>query len=359
MSDSAANIKILIATLQTDFVQNFDYYEKLHGLKPKIKLQDSNPIAELKKLSQILKAHSTKIGIVSHPDKFHNNLDAAFKELQLFANAVFFLISLLPLFYQGQFTQYFTSLLDANILGLLNGISGLCDDLSQLLATPFDKLASDASGDSTEDSNSTPARLISIGKIWAACDSMLELATMGNLGLLNQKIQVSAKLVGDTLSEVEEWLLEPRVESDDPFGLDSDSDNDESGSTSETEPQEAPKEMIQFVQDWQSKLKMIRLLLQSFSKSIASNDYKNKEPTASQLDKLNELHKRIVAEIDELVSSTFMAGQDFDAEDEEIQDLKLQLNTAVREMAIIIKALNKDDEKKGKWIQVWYNKYFS
>ncbi|SCU87488.1 LAFA_0E07030g1_1 [Lachancea sp. 'fantastica'] len=354
MSQAASDIKKLIATLQADFVETFTSRETLQKLKPKIKLQDSEPIIELKKLSQILKAHATKIGIILNPEKFFDNLNAVFKELQSLANSIFFLISLLPLFYQGQYPEYFTSLLEANVLSLLNGVGGLCKELNQLLSTSFNP-------DSGSD-DSANARLVPIGKIWAACDQMLELSEMGELGLLNQKIKVSTKLVNDTLTELEEWLVEPSIETDDPFGLGSDSGEDEGEDdeeVEETEAHEAPQEMIQFIQEWQTKLKMIRLLLQSFSKSIASNDYKNKEPTSLQLDRLNSLHGRIVAEVDELISSTFIGGQDFDPQDEEIIGLTSQVNSAVREMVKIIKDLNKGDEKKGKWIQVWDNKYFS
>ncbi|CEP63328.1 uncharacterized protein LALA0_S07e07624g [Lachancea lanzarotensis] len=353
MSQAESNIKALISTLQTDFVKNFTSSEKLHRLKPKIKLQDSDPITELKKLSQILKAHATKIGIILHPDKFYNNLDAVFKEIQSLANSIFFLISLIPLFYQEEYPEYFTSLLDANVLSLLNGVGGLCEELNQLLSAPSDQQNASASDDSAS------ARLVPIGKIWAVCDQTLELSDMGELGLLNKKIKVSSKLVSDTLTELEEWLAEPRIETDDPFGLESDSEEEEQGEEEDTETQEVPPKMIQFVQEWQTKLKMIRLLLQSFSKSIASNDYKNKKPTSLQLDRLNALHGRIVAEVDELISSTFMGGQDFDSQDEEITQLAGQVDLAVREMVKIIKDVNKNDEKKGKWIQVWDNKYFS
>lgn len=104
---------------------------------------------------------------------------------------------------------------------------------------------------------------------------------------------------------------------------------------------------------------MIRLLLSSFSKSIASNEYKTKEPLAAQLSKLNELHQLVVEKVDELVSTVFMASHDFKADDEEILELTTVLNSSIQKIVQIIKTLNKGDDKKGKWIEVWDAKYFS
>ncbi|SCU90523.1 LADA_0F04720g1_1 [Lachancea dasiensis] len=366
MSEAIATIKTLVSSLRSDFVDAFDSREKLHLLKPKTKLKDSTPAAELIKLSQIIKAQTTKIGIISHPAKFHANLDAAGKELKEFSNTIFFLVSLVPLFYQGKFPKYFIDLLDSNILGLLNGVSGFCDDLDQLVSSHNAMNSSDITpGPSTqdEDDSSGSTRLLSVGKIWASCDLLNDIGTNGNLGLLNKRIQISAKLVTDTLNELEEWLVEPHVETDDPFGIGSGSEDEENELEDEDNDaglgESVPPGLIGYVQKWQNKLKMIRLLLSSFSKSIASNDYKGKEPSAQQLDKLNDLHALIVEETDELISTTFMAGQDFDADDDEIIELASNLNTTVRQMVQIIKNLNKSDEKKGKWIQVWDTKYFS
>ncbi|SCU85730.1 LANO_0C05138g1_1 [Lachancea nothofagi CBS 11611] len=358
MSDATADVKTLVSTLRNDFVNTFTSKDELHALQPKTKLKDSNPTTELQKLSQIIKAHTTKIGIISQPQKFNANITAALRELQHFSNSVFFLFSLLPLFYQGKFTNYFNELLDSCILGLLNGINGFCDEIDQLLdAAPTDDSSVNAAAESEDPHSNT--RLISVGKIWSSCDSLDELATTGNLGILNKKILVSAKLVGDTLAELEEWLVDPHVESDDPFGIGSESDNESDNESGSETGEKASPEMIKFVEEWQTKLKMIRLLLLSFSKSIASNDYKNKEPMVEQLDKLNNLHAIIVEKVDELISTVFMLGLDFDSQDEEIVDLSSQLNTSVRQMVQIIKTLTKGDDKKGKWIEVWDVKYFT
>lgn len=250
---TASDVASLVRTLRTDFVTSFSSKAQLRTLKPTTSLKDSDPSTELQKLSQIIRAHATKIGIIYHPDKFHGSISAACKELQLFTNAVFFLFSLLPLFYTGNYADYFTDALDANILGLLNGVQGLCDEIDALLADEDTTATTTAeSKDSEQD-----LRLISVGKVWASCDSLKELATLGNLGLLNKKISVSTKLISDTLSELEDWLLEPELESEDPFGL----DEYDSGAEDESEPESASEdskktlaEVVEFIKIWQQKL---------------------------------------------------------------------------------------------------------
>ncbi|CUS22590.1 LAQU0S06e01486g1_1 [Lachancea quebecensis] len=347
------DIRALVATIRADFVDSFASREQLRALKPTTNLKDSDALTELDKLSRIIKAHATKVGIIYHPEKFHKNVTPAFKELQLFSNSIFFLLSLLPLFHTDKFADYFVDELDYSVLGLLSGVKGLCDEVDSLL----DGKAASASGRDAPEAAEHDLRLVSVGKIWASCDSLQELAKSGNLGLLNKRVGASVRLITDSLSELDEWLQDPELESQDPFGLESEPESDAERDTSGDK--EVLAEMVKFLETWQQKLKMIRLLLSSFSKSVSSDEYKSKEPLALQLAKLNTLHAVVVEKVDELISTVFMAGQEFDPEDEEILELISLLNDSLRKMVQIIKTLNRGDEKKGKWIEVWDAKYFA
>ncbi|SCW00607.1 LAFE_0C07932g1_1 [Lachancea fermentati] len=342
------HVKSLISTVRTDFLNPFSTREQLHLLQPNVNLVDSDPLSELQKLSQIIKAHSTKVGIVFNPSKFNDNVDAACNELQQFSNSVFFLVSLLPLFYKGKYPDYLIDELDSYVLGLFNGISGMCDEIEKL--TQGEEL--EAVSNLAESPDADGVRLISVGKMWASCDSLSGLAKQGSFGLLDSKIRTSIKLLNDTLLEVEDWLLDPQLESDDPFGLDEVSEG-ESG-----DERAASDDMIEFVKQWQTNLKMIKLLLSSFSKSITSHEYKNTEKYASQLSKLNRMHKLVAEKVDELISTIFMLGADFDKEDEELCDITQALNSSLKSILQIIRTLNGTDPKRGKWVDVWEGKYF-
>lgn len=362
----------LVSNIRTQFLEAYPSADSLHKIKSSTKLEGSEPLVELGKLASIIKAHSTKVGIIYNPDtlfKSKQNISTAFKELQAFTNSVFYLLSLLPLFYSSKhYAEYLLDELDACLLGLLGGIGNLCDEIERLMHV------NDVQADADDSKNAKPldtdkrpdhddVRLISIGKIWASCDTFTKISSSGNLGLLNNKIQISSKLINDTLTEVEEWLEDPQLEDSDPFGLDNSFSGDESGQDEFNSGDEGEKQvleqMVKFIKLWQNNLKMIKLLLSSFSKSISSNDYKSKEKDGESLTKLNQLHGATVAKIDDLISTAFMLSQDFGPEDKELKEIVEDLNDSIKKIVKIIKLLNRNEEKKGKWVEVWENKFFS
>ncbi|SCV00614.1 LAMI_0G06216g1_1 [Lachancea mirantina] len=346
---SKEDFRKLLASVRSDFIDSYGTREKLHTLKAPPSLAKADPSDELEKLAKMIKAHATKVGIVCNPGKFDTNVSVALKEFQLFSNAIFYLLSLTSLFYQGKHADYLVDDLDASILGLLNGVQDLCTDVTSLL---------DGKGLGSTTPTEADTRLTGVGKIWSTCDNLEQIAIKGNFGLLNGRISVSLKLINDSLSEVDEWLMEPELCEEDPFGLCDESD-DELAAEKVEEQTEVPQGMIDFVQIWQKRLKLIKLLLSSFSKSISSNDYKNKQSDASKLSKLNVLHKSVVEQIDELISTVFMSGSSFDAEDEEIKEITDNLVTSLKRIVNIIKVLNKNDEKRGKWVEVWETNFFA
>lgn len=101
---------------------------------------------------------------------------------------------------------------------------------------------------------------------------------------------------------------------------------------------------------------MVKLLLSSFAKSLATNVYNSKSTKASMLDKLHTLQLLIVEQLDEFLSDVFMSDASFEPAD--FKDNITALNDSLGQMVKIIKNLNTSDPKKLKWITVWENKYF-
>lgn len=339
-----------IDTIRSQFCESYQQASDLRGITSETQLQSSDELTELKKLAQINRAHATKIGIVCQPQRFYDNLSALSKELQEFTASLFYILSLLPLFYQDKkdrWAPFFLQSLDSKILELLSGSSVLCNDIDAMLKD-----------DQREKEDRD--RLRSIGMIWAACDSLHELAQRGQFHLLGDAVHQSCALVQDVLQDIEQWIADPELGNDFDLGdlEGSDDEKDESGSDGDGGNDEvALQKMKDFVQGWQNNIKMIKLLLSSFAKSISTNFYNDRKTKGSILQKLYDLQKDVVAQIDELLSDFFMSDASFDPT--EFESTIKRLNELLTQMVRIIRNLNKDDAKKSKWIDVWDNKYFA
>lgn len=337
--------------IRSQFCETYRAGEDLRGISSHTRLQGSDEATELKKLAQILAAHATKIGIVCEPSRFYDNLTPVAKELQEFAHSMFYLLSLLPLFYRDTrdlWAPFLLQRLDEKVLELLNGTSVLCNDIDAMLK---DKNREKEDAD----------RLRSIGMIWAACDHLQQLAEKQNFGLLGDCVHQSCSLVQDVLQDIDDWIADPELghdfdlgKSDDEEEDDDESHNSDGGHSADEE--QALSKMTDFIKQWSTKIKMIKLLLSSFAITISTNFYKSGDAKGSTLQELYELQKTVVAQVDELISDFFMSDATFDAA--ELRPTIETLNGFLGQMVKILKQLNKNDSKKSKWVEVWDAKYF-
>lgn len=336
----------LTESIKTQFIEPYkNNKDALRAITSQTKLQDSDPLTELGKLAKILRAYSTKLGIICDPKKLHDNYDAAFKELRSYADSLFYLLSLVPLFIKAEGGEYAAFLNDnviAQISALLNGTDVLCDEIAN------------KGGESNDN------RLMSIGMIWAACDAMESIVKSGNVGILTKQISLSCGLVDDVLNDIDEWLEDPQLE--DMTLMDNDIDSmDELEERMENvslgeDDEKAIERIKKFLNQWQTKIKMIKLLLTSFSKSITMKNTTSVRDLGAKLDELNRLHQVVVQNLDELISDVFMSGATFEVSD--MQESISDLDTTLKSMVKIIKDISKQDPKKSKWIDVWNTKYF-
>ncbi|EDO18192.1 hypothetical protein Kpol_543p21 [Vanderwaltozyma polyspora DSM 70294] len=358
MSITRENIRELVDNIDSQFVEPYSESKHLREISSTTSLQDSTPILELSKLAKIIKAHSTKVGIVCNPDKFYkdSNINPIFNELKNFTNSIFYLLSLLPLFYSNKddlYTEKFLQSLDDLILGLLNGVSLLSNELNLMLANDEDAQTN------SKDKEESGDRLVSIGIIWASCDNLDALAKKGSSGLLCENIHNNIDLLSDVLNDVNDWLEEPEFGGDDMI-LGDDDDLEENMEnltiTSKTEDRKSLilEQMTQFMEEWQNNIKLIKLLLSSFTKSISQSSKSSYK--ATNLNSLETLHSQVIENVDELISDIFMSDETFQKSDfeENIQTL----NKVLKDMVSVIKKINKTDPKKSKWIEVWELKYF-
>lgn len=347
MSDKVTieHLKELQSAIKEQFIGLYkDNNEALRKIKSTTKIQGSSPCEELVKLSQLIKAHTTKLGIILKPDTFtETNYMATYKELKSFIDYVFFFFSLLPLFYgDKEYPEYMLKKLDQGAQELLSGMNVLSDELTR----KFEERESD------ED------RLLCVGMIWSSCDALESIGQKGKYGLLADSIRESNGLIDDVLGEVAEFLEEPCFNNGDMMddGFSSDEEEDDAAPSNLDDDPETLEKLTKFVGQWQTKLKMIKLLLSSFVSTISAKDYKSVNKKGSVLDDLHVEHSRITKDVDELFGDIFMADSTFDAKD--FQEPIDTLNSSMRSMIVVMKRLNDDEAKKSKWLNVWEAKYF-
>lgn len=342
-----------VRKLKTEFP--YATVESLTSIPKKTNLKDSTALKELSKLSQLIKSNATKLGIISTPDKIFNNEDSFRKQLTDFMNVVFYLLSLVPLFHDSYYADYFVEKVDHEIVSLILSVHKLSDELVEIVNSG-DQYKDEEVDLSKDDklAKFIKERLISIGMLWSQCDNLDLLSRQGNLGLLNQYMSSSVKILQDSIEELGEWLEDPVVNSD-PFGMDDNFSEDEEASVEGDNSEEVSDEMISFVNTLLQKSKLLKLLLGSLSKSIEIK--KDTATTASSLSELNQLHKSIVSNSDIVISSTLM-NADYDT-DPEIETAMLAIQNDVKKITKIVTSLNKADDSKLKWIKVWSNKWDS
>lgn len=345
-----ANLNDLQEALRSQFVDPYrNNKPALRKLTSTTTLKDSTPLAELVKLSQLLRSYATKVGILLKPDKFvKENYGALYKELKQFVDCTFYYFSLLPLLYNDRKNpEFLLDKCDGATFEFLSGVAVLCDQLKVLF--------SDGRGSPSDDDD----RLKAIGMIWSSCDFMKLIGEKGGFGILADSIRGTIGLVDDVLNDIDEFMKNPSLgnELDFESGFSSEeeeqqeSDVDEDGSTAV-----ALERVKEFFTVWQTNLKMIKLLLSSFTKALVSNTYKTTNYRGSTLDELQKLHLKISEGIDDLIGDVLMADKDFDPDDyrEQVETL----NKSVARMVSVVKKLSGTDEKRSKWIEVWESKYF-
>ncbi|CCH61163.1 hypothetical protein TBLA_0E01030 [Henningerozyma blattae CBS 6284] len=359
---SKENILELTTNLKVEFVKKYTTNESLLAINSKTKLQNSDENLELAKLTKLIRSIATKIGILLNPGKFvEKNYTIFYKELQNFSNHIFFLLSLLPLFYKNPsvYPSYFLNDLNKLIINLMENISKLCIEI---------ELLSDDSIDNEAKEERNEERLIPIGLIWNSCDSLLELSEIGPTGVLSKLITKNSTLLNDVLEEIDDWLVEPSLGNED-FLVDEYSSDEEDKDDSKLNPiddsndnEEILKVVVPFVKDWQKNIKLIKLLFSSFIKSIKENNTKSSKFKSSSnqgeiLDSLNALHDNISESVDILVSDILSSDTFIDVQTDFNEEIE-KLNEYLKKMVKAIKNLNSNDEKRNKWLNVWEIKYF-
>lgn len=311
----------------------------------------SNPLEELDKLAKLIRAHTTKVGIVFKPDTIVKGTDAAFSTLQKLSESLVLIISLISQLENKIISTMFHKEILNSVRLLIESNIQFAEELAAVEVNSGEE-SQPALESNNEDE--IDGRLVSVGKIWSNCDALSKLIKDGELGVLSKKIKQSIILIEDGLDEFEEWAENPDDfdMDDDPFGFsENESDEADVPPTNEAAEEEGNKEekekLIKFAQLWLSKIKLIKLLLTSVTRSLPS------VTSGDVINNIYEVQRLLVNKIDTLVVD-LMLGQEVDEESVlNSKDIIKMCDKLIK----IVKDVNKLNENKVKWCVAWDSKF--
>jgi uncharacterized protein (DUF1499 family) len=98
-----------------------------------------------------------------------------------------------------------------------------------------------------------------------------------------------------------------------------------------------------------SKVKMVKLLFSSFIKSLPAD---STDVSGKQVDIFNKEQNNLFNLVDDLVASMFLNTQIL-----ELRIAARKIHSQSDVLIKLLKSLNKDDEKKTKWLSIWQEKF--
>lgn len=327
------------------------------GLKSILPATVQDPLKELIKIIKLVRAHTTKVGIIFEPTKLASQSDAAYTTASDLSKAfVLFMSILAQLEPEKISTLFYKEILSVSYMLIVSATS-LVAELKKLKTDTTDE----SSSHTQNDSSGTNVRLVSVGKVWSVCDELAKLVENGNLKFLEKKTRVQLSLLEDGLDEFAEWAENPEdFDLDDPFGLDEFSDEDdgecEVPSVSDLDSDNDEKsddfakgreELAAYAKQWVQKFKLVKLLFLSINKSL---------PTiikGSDIDDIYKTESIICKESDMLIVELMMNHSVL----EDVEKHANLIDKACSKILSIVKKANKNNDNKTKWCGSWESKY--
>jgi hypothetical protein len=345
-----------LETLKQEFRSTVEFWIKSLNESDKSDLAQINaakvehPKAEVEKLVKLIKAHTTKVGIIFKPENLKNDdVSPAFTTLESLVHSSSLLITVYCQLKGIAIAQLFYNEIGYALTQLYSSIIGLLDELSVEYVAESELVEKESDG-----------RLISVGIVWSNCDNLVKLLQLGELGVLTTKIVENTTLIEDGFEDFVEWAENPeQFDDDDPFGLElsdsEDEDDDEEIPKTEVNPPTEDdeddggqkEELIKFAKKWVKQIELIKLLVSSFKKSLPNST------TSATIDDIYAVQRTLVGLIDKLIADLMMDQ----VIDEEIEQYTKAITTQGMKLSKIARTCHKSNEKKAKWYEAWDKKY--
>lgn len=305
------------------------------------------PLTELVKISKLIKAHTTKVGIIYEPTKLRKLGDASVNTVTELSRSFLLYVSVLAQLDPTIISKlFFNEIRDASQdlvsvgLQLVKELKTLCD-VSKETKTELG-------------SSDTNTRLMSVGKIWNLCDDIVKLIEGGKVKVLESKTRLHLSLIEDGLDEFAEWAENPEdFDEDDPFGLE-DLFSDEEPPTNDEDEDEIAKQqvlkdradLIAYSEVWLQKFKLVKLLFLSIKKSLPTI------VSGQSIDEIYQLESVVSKKADQLIVELMLNR----VLDEEVQEHATGLDESCFKIIELLKQSNKSTDRV-KWCLSWEAKY--
>lgn len=315
----------------------------------------ANPLEELSKLVKLIKAHTTKVGIIFKPSTLVKEISTAYNTFQKLSESLTLMVSVLHQLDPKVISEiFYDELIDVARL-MLGSAKTLVHELSQFTEETNENEKGSASANEGDegDANEVNSRLVSIGQIWSHCDSIGKIISLGLLGVLGQKLKRSIGFIDDGLEDFEEWAKDPQDLGDDPFGFGDDEEEEEDDNEDEDEALVGLSAseldiLSEYATAWVQKFKLIKLLLTSITRSLP-------EVTSGEtIDKIYTTQRKVVANVDKLIAEVTLTMEIGNSCEECANSIEKGCRVLVKE----VRQVNKKSESKVKWCDAWEAKFF-
>lgn len=335
----------------------------------------SDPLEEVVKVCKLIRAHTTKVGILFEPSALKNAGTATVKTVLELSGTFVLFMSLVSQLAPIEISKLFHKEIVNISASLVANTTLLVTELNVLLEAANSD-SQESTGQSTKEtdkekitSESKPvekekltvdSRLVSVGKIWATCDKLVSLIEAGNLRFLEKQTKLQLALIDDGLDEFSEWAENPQdYDDDDPFGLEdsfSDDEVDDSAApvVEELELDDENEEDLQdreylskYSKLWLDKFKLVRLLFFSINKSLPLL------VGGERIDQIHDAQELICRDIDLLIVE-LMLNQ---VVDHIVEKHATNVDKGCFKIVKILKTVNEKSPTKVKWCTLWESKF--
>ncbi|KAF3087042.1 hypothetical protein TWF102_006489 [Orbilia oligospora] len=303
--------------------------------------------------ANLVKAHATKLGLISNPPIAVSTYPAIARILVDLAENIPAASSAPQIASKERYGSITHAAVVSGMIDLLRGV----EEMLQAVQSNISEGAATTSGDSTK------SPYTSTGQIWFSADNLLAISQKHLIGLVELKLQSHADMLNDCIAEFKEWVTDATEELN---GEDSGFDEDESQSSSihadlglnddddffGIEGREKPKvtkEVLTMAEVTQKKLKLTSILYTAVmkrrvkdpatrlggvfsTKAKGTEDGKEysieKERDIDRLERIVETSKNLVEKADDLAAG-FYDGDNTD----DIAELRSEFVEAAADLA--------------------------
>lgn len=321
----------------------------LSGIPP---AKTQEPLDEVVKIAKLIKAHTTKVGIIFEPSKLKKQTDAAEKTVTDLSKSFVLYMSALAQVSPEKVSRLFYNEILAKSHDLTASGVAFANELIALEEQA--KSGTENNEQNTESTTQVDQRLVSVGKLWTNTEDLVKLIEAGNLKFLEKKTRLHLTLIEDGLDEFSEWAENPEeVDDEDPFGLEEGFSDDEDevpsleDDTSDTDADSKREHLIAYSKLWLQKFKLLKLLFFSINKSLPTI------AAGTDIDSIYKEEEVIYKEVDSLIVE-LMLNQ---IVDDEVHEHATNIDKACFRIIAILKRANKNNDTKTKWCGSWVAKY--